>query len=71
MEKKSEFHHTSAIKNFQRSLTRREVKCPYFIFDMVKKKWSTKSLFGTEANLVTADRDEFGPCATTVLFNGV
>ena len=49
----------------------REVKFPYYIFDIVNKKCSPMSLIGTEANLVTADRDEFGPSVITNLFDGV
>ena len=49
----------------------REIKCPYFIFDIVNIKCSPISLSGTEANLVTVDHDELGPPVITNLIVGV
>ena len=48
----------------------REVNCAYFIFDIVNKKCSPISLSETEANMVTADRDELRPSVRTNLIDG-
>ena len=60
-----------AIAALERNMILREVKLPNFQFDVAKGSCGRASLSGREAQLVLAERDEFGETDFLNLFDGV